>query len=114
MGYVIKVKRNVFNLLDHEEEILSKLKQLARGKPLNFGIIDKFDYIKYGKISPAKQNVSKEVRSFYCNAVVETLLDTDIWTHVKPHTYKTSAKQIFGYVHELVNQNDLLIEISHK
>lgn len=92
MAYVIKVedKRSTHseNSLDHENEVLTKLKELAQGKPLDVGIVDQFDYIKYGVLYPPKINVSPETTGFTCNAVVETLLDTDIWRHVKPHTYE--------------------------
>lgn len=86
--------------MDHENKVLTKLKQLAQGKPLDVGIVNKFDYIKFGKISPPKENASDEITAFTCNALVETLLDTDIWDYIRSH--ETSAKQIFTFVYDLV------------
>lgn len=108
VNYVIKVnlKPNSTseNSLDHENEILTKLKKLAGGNPMNVGIIDNYDFIKYGKIVLPKKNVTREKSSFTCNAMVITYLEIDLFEHIRPNSCKVSAKQIFMHIYNLVKK----------
>lgn len=109
---MIKVKPNIEgieNMLENENNILTHLKILARGEPTKVGIIEKFDFVSIGQIVPPKKYIRK-ANVLPCNAIVITLLESDLYHYVKPDTYKTSARKIFQYTYDLVK--NLFVKIS--